>query len=155
MPVVYALIGSLVVALLFIPLATKHLMTGTIPTEPRMIGRANRLYQRALGWVMGHRIGERADHVHRFRDNRHPHRPQLHGRQRRIDSPACSSDSTCTDHYTLAQTDSIMRAYEEFMLDNRERFGTTEVEAQFWRDRGMVWSNMRADDREWVRSRVG
>ena len=148
MPVIYALIGSLVVALLFIPLATKHVMSDKRPVEPKILQRLNSVYQRALGWVMANRIESALLTFAVFATITIPNVPSSMNANGEL-IPRVFIRLEMPAHYTLAQTDSIMSVYEQFMLDNRERFGTTEVEVQFWRGRGSVWSNMAEDHREW------
>ena len=56
LPVCYALLASLVVALLFIPLATTKLSAGK-PVEPgRVLVWCRASYERILAWVLDHRI---------------------------------------------------------------------------------------------------
>jgi len=56
MPVVYALAASLVVALLFAPLATRYMGEAQIrPDAPWLVSLSNR-YGELLGWVTAHRV---------------------------------------------------------------------------------------------------
>jgi len=54
-PVVFSLLGSLFVALLFIPLAAKKFGDSKIKGEPRIILWSRRNYVRALNWCLDHR----------------------------------------------------------------------------------------------------
>ena len=54
-PVVSALIGSLFVALIFIPLATKKFGGASVRTEPAAIRRSREAYCRLLDWFLTHR----------------------------------------------------------------------------------------------------
>ena len=55
LPVVVALLGSLFMALFFIPLAAKKFGGGTANGEPGSIGRARKGYERGLNWTLTHR----------------------------------------------------------------------------------------------------
>lgn len=54
-PVVVALIGSLFVALFFIPLAGARFSRGALKSDPKSIGWLRRRYVRSLHWVVEHR----------------------------------------------------------------------------------------------------
>jgi hydrophobic/amphiphilic exporter-1 (mainly G- bacteria), HAE1 family len=54
-PVVSALLGSLLVALIFIPLATKRFGGESVRGEPGAIVKSRALYTRMLGWFLTHR----------------------------------------------------------------------------------------------------
>ena len=55
LPVIVALLGSLFMALFFIPLAAKKFGGGTANGEPGSIGRARKVYERGLKWTLTHR----------------------------------------------------------------------------------------------------
>lgn len=55
MPVVFSLLGSLFVALLFIPLAAKRFGDTRVGKEPKGIQRTRAVYLRALNWSIHHR----------------------------------------------------------------------------------------------------
>jgi HAE1 family hydrophobic/amphiphilic exporter-1 len=54
-PVITALLGSLFVALIFIPLAAKVFGDNRVSKEPKSILKARGLYHRGLRWTMAHR----------------------------------------------------------------------------------------------------
>ena len=56
LPVCYALVASLFVALIFIPLATTRLSSGKPVPTGRILAWTRRKYGRILNWVLGHRI---------------------------------------------------------------------------------------------------
>jgi HAE1 family hydrophobic/amphiphilic exporter-1 len=55
-PVIVALIASLFIALIFVPLAAQRLSTGKHHKEPRLLNWVRRRYLRVLHWVLHHRI---------------------------------------------------------------------------------------------------
>lgn len=56
LPVIIALLASLVVAMVFIPLAATHVVSKKKVLEPRSILACNNFYQRVLNWSIGHRM---------------------------------------------------------------------------------------------------
>ena len=54
-PVVFALLASLFVALIFIPLASVRFGGGDARPDPYFVRRARGFYERMLSWTMGHR----------------------------------------------------------------------------------------------------
>ncbi len=56
LPIIAALLGSLLVALFFIPLAAKRFGGSLVSAEPRLVQRARSGYSRALKWSLNHRI---------------------------------------------------------------------------------------------------
>lgn len=56
LPVVFALAASLVVALIFAPLATRYMGQASIKPDPRWLGAFSRVYERLLRWMLTHRL---------------------------------------------------------------------------------------------------
>jgi HAE1 family hydrophobic/amphiphilic exporter-1 len=56
LPVIFSLLASLFVALVFIPLASSKIVSKREVKEPKMIVSANKLYQKTLKWVLNHRL---------------------------------------------------------------------------------------------------
>jgi len=56
LPVMVALVASLIVAMVFIPLAATRIVSNREVAEPRTVLRANRAYHRALEWAISHRV---------------------------------------------------------------------------------------------------
>ncbi len=54
-PVIAALLGSLLLALLFIPLVARKFGGNSLRAEPSSIGRARKEYERGLAWTLTHR----------------------------------------------------------------------------------------------------
>ncbi|RMF65497.1 MAG: efflux RND transporter permease subunit, partial [Calditrichaeota bacterium] len=55
LPVIVALVASLVVAMVFIPLAATRVTSNREVKEPKVILKSNQLYQRSLAWAVTHR----------------------------------------------------------------------------------------------------
>lgn len=56
LPVVFALAASLLVALVFVPLASRHVAAGRIKPDPRWLTWLRKGYMRFLRWVLTHRV---------------------------------------------------------------------------------------------------
>ncbi len=56
LPVIFSLLASLVVALIFIPLAASRFVGKGAICEPDSVKKANRYYRKALTWVLTHRL---------------------------------------------------------------------------------------------------
>ena len=56
LPVIFSLLASLIVALVFIPLTASKVVSRRKVNEPKMIIRTNTAYQNTLRWVLTHRM---------------------------------------------------------------------------------------------------
>ncbi len=56
LPVILSLLASLFVALIFIPLAASRIVSKRKVKEPRAVVKTNEQYQKALRWVLSHRL---------------------------------------------------------------------------------------------------
>ena len=56
LPVIFSLLASLLVALVFIPLAASRIVSKRKVSEPISVQKANLYYQRTLKWVLTHRL---------------------------------------------------------------------------------------------------
>ena len=148
MPVIYALVGSLVVALLFIPLVAKHLLAKAPPRETKTIARVGESYVRILRWGLRHRLEGALIAFGLFATIMVPKvASDMRGGGSFI--PRVFVHLEMPRHYTLAMADSIFAQYERFLMVNQEKYGTNEVEAAFDRGGGDLWSNFNRDEREW------
>jgi len=55
-PVMVSLVASLVVAMIFIPLAATKIVSKRKVREPKTVLKANQLYQKSLRWAISHRV---------------------------------------------------------------------------------------------------
>jgi len=56
LPVIFALLASLMVAMIFIPLTATVISSKREVKEPKVIKRANEIYQKILNWSISHRV---------------------------------------------------------------------------------------------------
>jgi hydrophobic/amphiphilic exporter-1 (mainly G- bacteria), HAE1 family len=148
MPVIYALLASLLVALVFIPVVARRTMSESPPEEPRGIVWLNATYRKGLDWVLLHRLEAFVVTLAVFATISYPagniKRPNWEDR-----SSSMHVSFDLPDHYNIAQSDTIMTAYETYMLEHRAEYGLEEVEVGFSRGRGYIWSPFTRDNRPW------
>ncbi len=150
MPVIFALLASLVVALLFIPLITSRIMRGDPPTDARLVARTSDWYGRVLRSVMRHRVETVFVVALLFASITIPmgRLPKaMRGEGSIFSSLYVRFDMP--DFYTVAQTDSIMLRYETFLDEQRERYGIVYVQTDIWRCGGSLWAFLQPDTRAW------
>ena len=149
MPVVFALLGSLLVALLFIPLVTSRLMGGTtVPEEPRSITAVSRGYGHILTWAMNHRLESVTLALFGTITIPMNDLPDAPGR-RWHGSRGVYVRFNMPDHYDSTQTDNILKHYEAFMDTQRENYGLRAVRTRGWGRGGYIVGYMFPDERKW------
>ena len=149
MPVIYALLASLVVALLFIPLSCKYLLRGTMPKESRFISRMAGAYSRGLRWVMMHRLEAAMITVALFATIQIPMGKvpnRMHGG---FGDSTVQFSVRLPDHYSQELGDSIVVSYERFLLERQERYGLQGINTNRWRNGAWIWSPLRTEERAW------
>ena len=150
LPVVFALLGSLVVALLFIPLLTSKLLSGRRPQEPWIIEKGGSLYARFLNWVMKHRLETALFALAIFATISYPMQNMMwsgggFGRPRtsvyvRIRVPR---------HFSDELRNRVLSAYEDFADQNRELYRATKIEMRFRRGSGRLRIFTESEDNPW------
>ncbi len=134
MPVVFSLIASLLIALVFIPLATKKFSRGHQHAEPKSIGWLRGHYTRALKWVLGHRLEAGLLVLIAFMTITIP----MGGVEQSSEGGGDESDSFRVYFYppsgnTIEDTTAFMETAEQFLLDRREKYNIEAVSSSFGR----------------------
>jgi hydrophobic/amphiphilic exporter-1 (mainly G- bacteria), HAE1 family len=151
MPVVFALLGSLLVALLFIPLVMSRLMgSDAEPSEPKSITAVSGAYCNVLTWVMNHRLEAVVIAFILFWTITIPKNnlPRAGG-NRWHGSRGVYVRFHMPDHYDSTATDNILKHYESFMGKQRENYGLRAVRTRGWGRGGYIVGYMYPDDRAW------
>jgi hydrophobic/amphiphilic exporter-1 (mainly G- bacteria), HAE1 family len=150
LPVIFALVGSLVVALLFIPLVASRIMSSSPGVEPKSISWVTRLYGRLLDTFMRHRLETTVVSLMIFMSVTVPMGkvPMAFRGEGSIFNSLYVRYMMPT-HYNIAQTDSILAQYETFLDENREQYGIVYVQTDIWRAGGSTWAFLETDTREW------
>jgi len=147
-PVIVALLGSLFVALIFIPLAAKQLAGRRIEPDPRAVRWAKARYGRMLGWALGRRrdatliilavfatILYPLDHVRktdRLRGN-------INDISVRIDPP---------NHFSLDEISGIVNEIETFLDAHRDAYGIRTMRTQYSKGWGRIQIFLDVDPNE-------
>jgi HAE1 family hydrophobic/amphiphilic exporter-1 len=132
MPVVIALIASLIIALVFIPLATQRFSRGHHHDEPKSIGWLRQRYTRALQWVLAHRLESGLLVLLAFMTIVIP----AGGVKQSGEGGGDENDSFRVYFYppsgnTLEDTTAFMTTAEQFLLDRREKYNIESVSSSF------------------------
>ncbi len=139
LPVILALMASLVVALLFIPFGATKMTSQETLTRSRSIEWMRRRYRQALEWTLEHRIDatviallllasmqipiSRIESTDRAEGNINDFRLMF-------DIP---------NNYSIERTDAFFRKIEDFFEENRERYSIKTVDVRF----SNIWGTTR------------
>jgi hydrophobic/amphiphilic exporter-1 (mainly G- bacteria), HAE1 family len=134
MPVVFSLLASLLIALVFIPLATKRFSRGHSHPEPKSIGWLRGRYTRALQWVLGHRIESSLLVLVAFMTISIP----MSKVEQSSEGGGDENNSFRVHFYppsgnTIEDTTAFMDRAEQFVLDRREKYNVDSVSSSFGR----------------------
>ena len=150
MPVIFALVGSLLVALLFIPLVASHILSTKPPAEPPTIAWLTNTYTRLLNTVIKYRFETAMIAIAILVSATFPFgriAKTFSGDGNIINSMFVRFDMPI--YYSAAQTDSIMLQYEAFLDEHREKYGIIYVQSDIWKAGGSCWAFMKSDERAW------
>ncbi|TKJ40456.1 hypothetical protein CEE37_09075 [candidate division LCP-89 bacterium B3_LCP] len=142
MPVVVAILSSLVIALLIIPLATKVLIKSSHPMESsKLIEKLSIKYRRALQWVMNHKFDSALIGFLIFIFSQTiiagmvPKTDMAEGNindfRLRFDIP---------ENYTLEKTEKIVRTAEELLFQKAKEYDLRAVDSHYSR----TWASVHA-----------
>jgi len=150
LPMIFALVASLLVALLFIPLGATTITSRKSPEQTRGIEWIRSRYTSALEWTMNHRMDatfiallllaslqipmSRIESTDRGEGNINDFRMNLE----------------IPNNYSIEKTNELISGIEAFLDENRERYGIKTVDARF----SNVWAMIRVyllpvEDVEW------
>ena len=134
MPVVFSLVASLFIALVFIPLATKRFSRGHQHPEPKSIGWLRDRYTRALHWVLNHRLEAGLLVILAFATIAIP----INGVKQSSEGGGNENDSFRVYFYppsgnSFEETTAFMSDAEQFLLDRREKYNIDSVSSSFSR----------------------
>lgn len=131
MPVIVALLASLLVALVFIPLATLMFTSQQEVKEPKIITRATNWYERILRRTLARRVdaafvftllGFSAFGIMNMVPKTDDTEGNINSVRFIFDLPA---------NYTLADADEYFKSFEEFIYSNKEKYDLRTVDTRF------------------------
>jgi HAE1 family hydrophobic/amphiphilic exporter-1 len=137
-PVISALVASLFVALVFIPLGTMVFSSKQEPKEAKIITRANAFYQRVLERTLARRVD--AALIFAFLGisafgimQAVPKTDETHGN---INDVRFMFE--LPGNYTIEEADAYFNSFEDFLYANKEKYDLRTVETRFSTDWGQV-----------------
>jgi HAE1 family hydrophobic/amphiphilic exporter-1 len=138
MPVMAMLLGSLFVALLFIPLAATRFGGAKVKQDPRSIGWARSRYGRALAWTLRRRRDALLIALVLFATVVYP---STH--LKRSDSKGGNINDVDINvrgprHFTVADTEKLMDEIEDFLETKREAYGIRTIRTWYSEGRGGI-----------------
>ncbi|MFZ0389757.1 MAG: efflux RND transporter permease subunit, partial [Calditrichia bacterium] len=156
-PVIFALLASLVVALVLIPLATTRFISARPVKEWRIISRSRNSYQKSLKWVLGRRLDTVLVIIaimlftFMFLMKKVPQSDTNPGRISDIfllfDLP---------DNYNLEDADLFFKGIEDTLNRHSERYDIKAVDTRFRKNRGRIQIFLYpAEKQQWYHSIAG
>lgn len=150
LPVIFSLLASLMVAMVFIPLAATRIVSKRKVREPRIIGFVNGIYQRVLKWVLNHRIeafvilmiimGSMF-----FAASQAKYKPGMRGN---INDFGLFFD--LPENYAIEDVERVLKATEDSVLAKKELYGVKTLNSRYSQN----WARLRVfllppTDTEW------
>ena len=150
MPVVFALVASLFVALLFIPLAAQRFGDVVVRPDPKSIALVRRIYRRGLNWVVHHRRDAFLMVVVLFATIYFPYQ-----NVKKTDKMSFSSNRVTVrmygpNNFSLEEMDKIASDLEVYVNERRDRYKIKNVMTYFRRGYINLRMNIEEDPhQEW------
>ncbi|NUO82849.1 efflux RND transporter permease subunit [candidate division KSB1 bacterium] len=130
-PVIAALVASLIVALVFIPLATLMLTAMQEPKEPKSITRMIAFYERLLHRTLAHRVDAATIFVFLVISGFAIMKavPQTDETRGNINDLWFAFE--LPSNYTIEDADRYFKSMEDFLYTNKEKYGLRMVDVRF------------------------
>ena len=152
-PVVIALLASLFIALVFIPLATKRFSRGHSHQEPKTIGWIRQHYTQSISWVLTHRLEASLIVLILFSTIMIP----FQGVKQSSEGGGGGGDNNNVRFYfetptgnTIEETSAFMAQAEKYVMDQRDLYNLDSVETSYRRDSGRVQGRFKDNEpTEW------
>lgn len=137
-PIISALLGSLLVALVFIPLIANRLPIKGHIKESRVIASGRVLYERILRWTMSHRLDTAFIALAVIISIQYP----MNNVEKTDSSEGNINDFRLfiemPDNYNLNEADQLMTALEDFLYEKKDQYSITTVDTRFMYNWGMI-----------------
>ncbi|MDA0747275.1 MAG: efflux RND transporter permease subunit [bacterium] len=137
-PVVIALLGSLFVALIFIPLSAVHFGGGVLRTDFGTIRRLRNRYERTLAWALRHRrdtllialaIFSTVFYASSKVKKSDSTRSNINDIRINVDTP---------DYFSLEEISGVLEEMEVFLKAREEQYGIRTMRVSYSRHRGRI-----------------
>ena len=150
MPVVFALVASLFVALLFIPLAAQRFGDAVVRSDPKSIAFVRRIYRRGLNWVIHHRRDAFLVVLVLFATIYFPYQNVKKTDQMRFSSNRVTIRMYGPKNFSLEEMDKIASDLEVYVNEQRDRYKIRNVMTYFRRGYINLRMNLEEDPhQEW------
>ena len=137
-PVVVSLLGSLFVALIFIPLAAKLLGRRAATEDPRAIRWLRRRYHGGLRWILAHRRDASLIFIILFVSVLYPASNIKKTTGRARVNNEFYIRFTAPPFFKRAEMERIATQIEDFLENKRETYHIETVRLGYWRQRGFI-----------------
>ena len=149
-PVVFALVASLFVALLFIPLAAQRFGDVVVRPDPKSIALVRRIYRRGLNWVVHHRRDAFLMVVVLFATIYFPYQNVKKTDKMRFSSNRVTVRMYGPNNFSLEEMDKIASDLEVYVNERRDRYKIKNVMTYFRRGYINLRMNIEEDPhQEW------
>ena len=150
MPVVFALVASLFVALLFIPLAAQRFGDVVVRADPKSIAFVRRIYRRGLNWVIHHRRDAFLMVLVLFATIYFPMENVKKTDKMRFSSNRVTIRMYGPNNFSLEEMDKIASDLEVYVNEQRDRYKIKNVMTYFRRGYINLRMNLEEDPhQEW------
>ncbi len=149
-PVIVALVASLFIALVFVPVAAQRLSRGHHHRELRAIEWARRRYVRTLGWVLNHRL-DAAMLVAAAMLTLPIPLSKVERPRGDFGRGGGQSDNSMRFFFdlpsggTLEDAEAFFGRFEAFIMENAEKYDFTRIETRFRYNNGRIQINFKED----------
>lgn len=150
LPIIIALVASLFVALIFIPLAAARL-GGSVKGETRLISRAKGYYTRALAWTLAHRRDAVLITLVGFMTISIPMGGMKRGGDRSNFTNSFRVRVYMPSHFGLEETVPVLDQIEAYFQANREEYDIRTIRTYYRPTYGnlQIFLNSRANEAWW------
>lgn len=132
-PVIIALLASLFVALIFIPLAAAKLGGQEVKPDPQYVQRIRNRYRKMLNWTLNHRWDTLLVALVLFATIYIPFNNVRHTDSMRGSLNDFRFSVRAPDFFSWKETTHLAQEFEEFLESQRDKYGIRTVRLNYWR----------------------
>ena len=137
-PIMSALLGSLLVALVFIPLIANRLSIKKHVTEAKIISSGRKFYERMLRWTLAHRLDTALIGLAVIMSIQIPA-----NLMKKTDSSEGNINDfrlfvEMPDNYNLGEADRLMTSLEDYLFERQEKYSIKTIDTRFMYNFGMI-----------------
>ena len=148
-PMIIAIMASLLVSLLFIPLAASRTKQEEVGREPRSVAWMGRAYERVSRWAMEHRLDVFLIALILYASIQFP---AAHVKQKGSSGGPRRDVGMSFDmptNFSLNETSGVIAEVERFMEEKREAYGIRKISSWYWKNGGGVRIILNTERNPW------